>query len=85
MDRIRHEYIRGIDQIEQFGDKVRETRLSWFGHVQGRHSEYIGQSMLSVELPDRRKKGRAQRMVHGCTEGGHTDGCMLGIEVDDPR
>lgn len=26
--------MRGTDQVDNFGDKVREERLRWFGHVQ---------------------------------------------------
>ncbi|KAF7654083.1 hypothetical protein LDENG_00074760, partial [Lucifuga dentata] len=41
MDRIRNEYIRGTAHVRCFGDKVREARLRWFGHVQRRDSEHI--------------------------------------------
>lgn len=34
MDRVRNEYNGGTTHVERFGDKVRETRLGWFGHVQ---------------------------------------------------
>ena len=33
MDRMRNEHIRGAEQVGQLGDKVREARLRWFGHV----------------------------------------------------
>ena len=33
MDRIRNKYIRGTVHVSRFGDKVREARLRWFGHV----------------------------------------------------
>ncbi|MCJ8744040.1 hypothetical protein PDJAM_G00101730 [Pangasius djambal] len=35
LDRIRNEYIRGTAHVRRLGDKVREARLRWFGHVQG--------------------------------------------------
>ncbi|KAK3550446.1 hypothetical protein QTP86_025724, partial [Hemibagrus guttatus] len=38
LDRIRNEYIRGTAHVERLGDKVREARLRWFGHVQRRES-----------------------------------------------
>ncbi|KAK3561816.1 hypothetical protein QTP86_014395, partial [Hemibagrus guttatus] len=41
LDRIRNEYIRGTAHVGRLGDKVREARLRWFGHVQRRESEYI--------------------------------------------
>ncbi|KAK2875054.1 hypothetical protein Q8A73_024333, partial [Channa argus] len=61
MDRIRNEYIRGTAHVRCFGDKVREARLRWFGHVQRRNCEYIGRRMLRLELPGRRSRGRPKR------------------------
>ncbi|KAK2899617.1 hypothetical protein Q8A73_012746 [Channa argus] len=61
MDRIRNEYIRGTAHVRCFGDKVREARLRWFGHVQRRNCEYIGRRMLRLELPGRRSRGRSKR------------------------
>ncbi|KAK3552760.1 hypothetical protein QTP86_022345, partial [Hemibagrus guttatus] len=39
LDRIRNEYIRGTAHVGRLGDKVREARLRWFGHVQRRESQ----------------------------------------------
>ncbi|KAK3545468.1 hypothetical protein QTP70_007685 [Hemibagrus guttatus] len=39
LDRIRNEYIRGTAHVGRLGDKVREARLRWFGHVQRRDTE----------------------------------------------
>ncbi|KAK3510406.1 hypothetical protein QTP70_005898 [Hemibagrus guttatus] len=61
LDRIRNEYIRGTAHVGRLGDKVREARLRWFGHVQRRESEYIGRRMLDMELPGRRQRGRPKR------------------------
>ncbi|KAK3520002.1 hypothetical protein QTP70_010838 [Hemibagrus guttatus] len=36
LDRIRNEYIRGTAHVGRLGDKVMESRLRWFGHVQRR-------------------------------------------------
>ena len=33
MDKIRNEYIRGTAQVGKFGEKPREARLRWSGHV----------------------------------------------------
>ncbi|KAK3542048.1 hypothetical protein QTP86_011348 [Hemibagrus guttatus] len=38
LDRIRNEYIRGTAHVGCLGDKVREARLRWFGHVQRREN-----------------------------------------------
>lgn len=37
---IRNEYISGTAQFVRFEDKVRETRLALFGHVQRRDSAF---------------------------------------------
>ncbi|KAK3532867.1 hypothetical protein QTP70_001139 [Hemibagrus guttatus] len=61
LDRIRNEYVRGTAHVGRLGDKVRETRLRWFGHVQRREREYIGRRMLDMELPGRKQRGRPKR------------------------
>ncbi|KAK3566156.1 hypothetical protein QTP86_028452, partial [Hemibagrus guttatus] len=45
LDRIRNEYIRGTAHVGRLGDKVREARLRWFGHVQRRD---IGLSKVQI-------------------------------------
>ena len=57
-DEIKNEFIRGIAKVRQIGDKVREARLRWYGHVQRRNAEYIGKRMLCLELPGKRRRGR---------------------------
>ena len=61
MDKIRNEYIRGIAQVGRFGEKTREARLGWFGHVRRKDDGYIGRSMMRMELPGKRKRGRPNR------------------------
>ncbi|KAK3573176.1 hypothetical protein QTP86_014847, partial [Hemibagrus guttatus] len=70
LDRIRKEYIRGTAHVGRLGDKVRETRLRRFGHVQRRESEYIGRRMLDMELPGRRQRGRPKRRTEGAANQG---------------
>ena len=36
MDKIRNEYIRGTAHVGRFGEKTRQARLRWFGHVQSK-------------------------------------------------
>ncbi|KAK3507530.1 hypothetical protein QTP70_028078, partial [Hemibagrus guttatus] len=42
LDRIRNEYIRRTAHVGRLGDKVREARLRWFGHVQRRETRFGG-------------------------------------------
>ncbi|KAK3558000.1 hypothetical protein QTP86_005613 [Hemibagrus guttatus] len=80
LDRIRNEYIRGTDHVGRLGDKVREARLRWFGHVQRRDSEYIGRRMLDMELPGRRQRGRPKRRY---MDGINEDMKLVGASVED--
>ena len=41
MDKIRNEYIRGTAQGEKFGEKTREARLRWYGHLRRKDDGYI--------------------------------------------
>ncbi|KAK3534090.1 hypothetical protein QTP86_002199 [Hemibagrus guttatus] len=53
LDRIRNEYIRGTAHVGRLGDKVREARLRWFGHVQRREKAQLAYHMLCPEeAPD---------------------------------
>ncbi|KAK3555648.1 hypothetical protein QTP86_025616 [Hemibagrus guttatus] len=80
LDRIRNEYIRGTAHVGHLGDKVREARLRWFGHVQRRESEYIGRRMLDMELPGRRQRGRPKRRY---MDGINEDMKLVGASVED--
>ncbi|KAK3552108.1 hypothetical protein QTP86_000373, partial [Hemibagrus guttatus] len=54
LDRIRNEYIRGTAHVGRLGDKVREARLRWFGHVQRRenvHGEELTQPASMTVQP----------------------------------
>ncbi|KAK3543780.1 hypothetical protein QTP70_027194 [Hemibagrus guttatus] len=80
LDRIRNEYIRGTAHVGRLGDKVREARLRWFGHVQRWESEYIGRRMLDMELPGRRQRGRPKRRY---MDGINEDMKLVGASVED--
>ncbi|KAK3552031.1 hypothetical protein QTP70_031579 [Hemibagrus guttatus] len=80
LNRIRNEYIRGTAHVGRLGDKVREARLRWFGHVQRRESEYIGRRMSDMELPGRRQRGRPKRRY---MDGINEDMKLVGASVED--
>ena len=60
-DKIRNEYIRGTIKVERLGMKMREGRLSWYGHVVSRVQEYVGSRVIEMELQGKRKRGRPKR------------------------
>ena len=58
MDKIKNEFVGVTAQVRQIGDKVKEARLRWCGHMQRWNAEYIGKRMLCLELPGKRRRGR---------------------------
>ena len=69
-------YTRGTAQARRFGEKVREARLMWFGHLLIKDAGYIGRKMLTMELPEKRKWGRPKmRYIDAVREG------MAAVEV----
>ena len=57
-DKIRNEYVRGTATIAKLGDKLRNARLCWYGHVKSREEDYAGKRMMEMAVSGRRKKGR---------------------------
>ena len=43
MDKIRNEYIRGTAQVGKFGEKTREARLRWYGHLRRKMMGILGE------------------------------------------
>ena len=39
-DKIRNEYVRGTAKIAKLGEKLRNVRLRWYGHVKRREEDY---------------------------------------------
>ena len=61
MDKIRNDYIRGtVQEGDGFGEKTREARRRWYGLVWRKDDGYTGRRMLRMELPGKRKTGRAK-------------------------
>ena len=47
--KIKNEIIRGTAHVRRLRDKLRELRLRWFGHVQGRPEEHVERKMLQMQ------------------------------------
>ena len=78
MDKIRNEYIRGTAQVGRFGEKTREARLRWYGHVLRKDNGYIGRRVLRMELPGKKKWGRPKRRFMDVVKED-----MAGVEVTE--
>ena len=62
MDKIRNEEIRSKLGVANIGDKLRETRLRWFGHVQRRSPDATVRRCERLELGAyRRGRGRPKK------------------------
>ena len=57
MIKTRNDYIRGTAQVGRFGEKTRQARLMWYGHLQRKDDGYIGRRMLRMEWPGKRRWG----------------------------
>ena len=81
-DKIRNEYVRGTAKIAKLGDKLRNVRLRWYGHVK-RKEDYVGKRMIEMAVPGRRKRGRLRRRwMDLVREDMERVGAMEGDEVD---
>ena len=49
LDRIRNDYIRGTFKVTQIQDKMRESRLRWYGHVMRRNEDHMTRRVMSIE------------------------------------
>ena len=48
MDKIRNEYIRRTAPVGTFGEKTREARLRWYGHIRWEDDGYIGRGKKRI-------------------------------------
>ena len=70
LDKIRNEYIRRMAHIDWFGCKLRESRLRWFGRMQRRDEDYVGEKNHENGAARKEKKRKTKEKVHGYSERG---------------
>ena len=61
LDSIRNERIRGTTKLGEISKKVQESRSKWYGHVLRREDECVGKSVMVMEVPWKRRRGRPKR------------------------
>ena len=71
MDKIRNEYMRGTAQVGRVGEKTREARLRWYGHVLRKHDGYYWEKDAEDGVARKEETGKAKKEVYGCGERGH--------------
>ena len=82
-DKIRNEYATGAAKIANLGDKLRNERLRWYGHVKRREEGYVGKRMMKMAVPGRRKRGKPRRRwMDLAREDTKRVGAKEGDEVD---
>jgi len=63
MDRIRNEVIRYVVKVAPIEDKMRETRLRWFGHVK-RSVDASVRRCARINIPEgKREKGQPKKSL----------------------
>ena len=82
-DKMRNEYVRGTAKIAKLGDKLRNAKLRWYGHVKRREESYVRKRMKEMAAPGRRKRGRPRRrLMDMAREDLKTVGSKKGDEID---
>ena len=71
MYKIKNEYIRGTAQVGKFGEKTREARLRWYGHLRRKYDGYIGRKDAEYGVARKEETGKAKKEVYVCGERGH--------------
>ncbi|XP_047491860.1 uncharacterized protein LOC125041127 [Penaeus chinensis] len=67
-DKVRDENIRERLGIEKkLTDKIKESRLRWFGHVDRRDESYVGKRVMKMTA-GKRKRGRPKRRWSDCNK-----------------
>lgn len=61
MDKIRNEAIREKMQVAPITEKLQESRLRWFGHVQRRDPDTVSKRAFDLKVDGKRPRGKPKR------------------------
>ena len=79
LDQVRNETVRNRLNVGKLSDKLRESRLRWYGHVQRREEAYVGKRVMSLTV-GRRRRGRPRRRWKECIA---EDSRAAGVREED--
>ncbi|CAK1577904.1 unnamed protein product [Parnassius mnemosyne] len=78
MDKIRNEYIRGSLKVAPVVEKVRGSRLAWFGHVMRRNKSHVTKRVLNMNVEGHTGRGRPNKRWIDCVK---SDMRMKGVSM----
>ena len=79
-DQVRNEHIRGSMRIAKISNRVKESRLRWFGHLRRRENNHPTRRIMNLEPPGRRRRGRPYLRWQDCV---NRDMREIGARIDD--
>ncbi|XP_047986492.1 uncharacterized protein LOC125226544 [Leguminivora glycinivorella] len=48
LDKVRNDYVRGSFKVAPIVEKVKESRLRWYGHIQRREDDDVVKKVLNI-------------------------------------
>ena len=67
----------------EISKKVQESRLKWYGHVLRRQDEYVAKSVMVMEVPGKRRRGRPKQRWLDNIKNDLSERELLGEEAQD--
>ena len=69
MDKVRNKFIRGSLKVAPVTEKMKGSRLSWYGHVMRRDETHVTKRVMSMNVDGWRGRGRPKKRCDGLCKG----------------